>query len=113
MDDVNTDQFSLWQKPVLAWAFYGQGTRFLDVSNPRDIRQIGYYRPNDATAWAAYFHNGYVFVADNTRGVEVIRFTGKGRGASRTVAAPPLARDVTPLRFAPDPRTGWLCPVPR
>jgi hypothetical protein len=98
---------------VLAWAFYGQGTRFLDVSDPRHIRQIGYYRPTDATTWAAYFHNGYVFVADNSRGVDVIKFTGKGRGSSKAVVAPRLVRDVTPLRFAPNGPLGWMCPTPR
>jgi hypothetical protein len=96
---------------VLAWAFYGQGTRFLDVRNPRRIRQVGYYRPNDASTWAAYFHKGYVFVADNTRGVDVIRFTGKS--GAKAVAAPPLVRAGTPLRFAPSAAYGWLCPVPR
>lgn len=98
---------------VLAWAFYGQGTRFLDVSNPRRIRQIGYYRPDDATAWAAYFHKGYVYVADNTRGVDVLKFSGKGGGRSRTLEAPVLRRDAMPLRFRPSERLGWLCPVPR
>jgi hypothetical protein len=98
---------------VMAWAFYGQGTRFLDVSNPRRIRQIGYYRPNDATTWAAYFHKGYVFVADNSRGIDVIKFTGKGNGAAKTLLAPPLVRDVTPLRFQPNGPLGWLCPTPR
>jgi hypothetical protein len=98
---------------VMAWAFYGQGTRFLDVSDPHHIRQIGYFRPNDATTWAAYFHQGYVFIADNARGVDVVKFTGKGGGRAKTLSAPALLHDVTPLRFAPSPGLGWLCPTPR
>ncbi len=98
---------------VLAWAFYGQGVRFLDVSNPRNIRQVGYYRADDASAWAAYFHKGYVYVADNTRGVDVLRVTGRGGGVSRPVVAPVLPRSATPLRFRPSERLGWLCPEPR
>ena len=97
---------------VLAWAFYGQGTRFLDVSNPRNIRQVGYFRPNDASTWAAYFHKGYVFVADNTRGVDVIRFSGSA--SSKTLAAPTRrTASPLPLRFAPSRSLGWLCPAPR
>ncbi len=45
-------------------AFYGQGVRFLDTSNPRDIRQVGYFVNADSNTWAAYFHDGYVFVTD-------------------------------------------------
>jgi hypothetical protein len=98
---------------VMAWAFYGQGTRFLDVSNPHAIRQVGFYRPGDSTAWAAYFHKGYVFVADNARGVDVIKFSGKGGGRAKTLVAPPLVADPTRVRFAPSPAYGWLCPVER
>lgn len=98
---------------VLAWAFYGQGTRFLDVSNPRRIRQVGYFRPDDASTWAAYFHKGFVFVADNMRGIDVIRFTGKGGGKAPTLRAPAARRTVTPLRFRPSDALGWLCPTPR
>jgi hypothetical protein len=72
---------------VVAWAFYGQGTRFLDVSDPRHIRQIGYYRPDDADTWAPYWHHGFVFVADFQRGVDVLQFVGRAgdpaRGAPR------------------------------
>jgi hypothetical protein len=98
---------------VLAWAFYGQGTRFLDVSNPRNIRQVGYFRPDDASTWAAYFHKGYVFVADNARGIDVIRFNGKAAGRGRTLVAPPLERTSFPLRFQPSKAYGWLCPTER
>lgn len=98
---------------VLAWAFYGQGTRFLDVSDPRRIRQVGYYRPDDASAWAAYFYKGYVFVADNGRGVDVIKLTAKGGGKAPTLRAPALRRDAVALRFTPSTALGWLCPTPR
>ncbi|HEX2241408.1 MAG TPA: hypothetical protein VHJ82_09740 [Actinomycetota bacterium] len=92
---------------VLAFAFYGQGTRFLDVSNPRDIRQIGYYRPDDANAWAAYWYDGYVYVPDNLRGVDILKF--KGGPKSPVTQAPPRA---TPLAALPmDPAAGYLCPL--
>jgi hypothetical protein len=71
---------------VLVQAFYTQGTRFLDVSDPRHIRQIGYYRPDDADTWAPYPHDGYVYVADFQRGVDVLRFTG--RAGDQTRGAP-------------------------
>jgi hypothetical protein len=98
---------------ILAWAFYGQGTRFLDVSDPRRIGQVGYFRPDDASTWGAYFHKGYVFVADNARGIDVIRFNGKGSGRAKTLVAPPSKRTTFPLRFEPSPAFGWLCPVER
>jgi hypothetical protein len=91
---------------IVAYAFYGQGTRFLDVSDPKDIRQVGYFRPDGASTWAPYFRGDFVFVADNSRGIDILRFTG-GTG-SPSVAAP--AAQVTP---APDmSRTfGYMCPT--
>jgi hypothetical protein len=97
---------------VLAYAFYEQGTRFLDVSDPRHPRQIGYFRPDDASTWAAYWHKGYVFIADNARGVDVVKLAAPGGGKSATVAAPPLRR-TAPLPFAPSDTLGWLCPTRR
>ncbi|MFN2543184.1 MAG: hypothetical protein ABR600_01245 [Actinomycetota bacterium] len=91
---------------LLAYAFYTQGTRFLDVSNPKDIEQIGYFRPDDANTWAAYWHNGYVFIADNARGVDIVKFNGSS--ASPSVSAP-AGGGVQTLRFAK--AFGYLCPV--
>jgi hypothetical protein len=96
---------------VFANAFYEQGVRFLDVSKPTDIRQIGWYRPSDANTWAAYWHDGHVFVADLQRGVEVLRFSGRA-GRGRPVRAPKVSssgREGERLRMDPD--LGYLCPL--
>jgi hypothetical protein len=92
---------------LLAYAFYGQGTRFIDASHPKHIRQVGYYRPDDADTWAAYWHDSYVFVADLTRGVDVLKFGGSTH--SSTVTAPRLQAPGT--NFRGDPRTGYMCPI--
>jgi len=42
------------QTHLIAEAFYSQGTRFLDVSDPRHIRQAGYFNAGGDT-WAAYW----------------------------------------------------------
>ena len=88
---------------IFANAFYEQGVRFLDVRDPRRIRQIGWYRPDDANTWATYWHDGYVFVADLQRGVEVLRFTGR-RSYGR-------APRVATARRRMDPDLGYLCPL--
>ncbi|SIQ76094.1 hypothetical protein SAMN05421833_103372 [Microbispora rosea] len=72
---------------IVAIAWYGQGTRFLDVSDPTKPTQVGYFRVPSGTgvtagsASASYWHNGLVYVADYNRGVDVLRFDGKLAGA--------------------------------
>ncbi|WP_244467586.1 LVIVD repeat-containing protein [Nocardia vulneris] len=60
---------------VLVQSFYAQGTRFLDVSDPTNPKQIAYYRPADAAAWAPYWHRGFAYVADNNRGIDILQLT--------------------------------------
>ncbi|MDQ3986912.1 MAG: hypothetical protein M3280_10515 [Actinomycetota bacterium] len=93
---------------VLAYAFYGQGTRFLDASNPRNIRQIGYFRPNDANTWAAYWYKGLVFIPDFRRGVDVVKFGGGSN--SKSVVAP-VDTSAPPDGLEFDPDLGYLCPL--
>ena len=69
---------------IVAHGWYGQGTRFIDVRDPRNPIQVGYFRPDDADASAAYWHRGYVFVADYQRGVDILRFTGDAQPAAPT-----------------------------
>ena len=33
--------------PVVTYAWYGEGTRFLDISDPSNPRQFAYWRPDD------------------------------------------------------------------
>jgi hypothetical protein len=69
---------------VQAW--YGQGTRFLDMSDPANPTQIGYFRVpsgdgvTGGSASATYWHNGYVYVADYRRGIDVLKFDGDVKG---------------------------------
>jgi hypothetical protein len=93
---------------LLAGAYYSAGTRFLDVSNPKDIRQIGYYVPSDANVWAAYWHDGLVYIADNARGVDIVKF--KGGSSARAVTAP-VSTNVQPLDFSA--RGHFMCPLPQ
>lgn len=58
---------------ILVQAFYAQGVRFLDISDPTNPTQIAYYRPGDGRAWAPYWHRGLIFVADNLRGVDILK----------------------------------------
>jgi hypothetical protein len=71
-DDCSAHYFDV-KDGVLAMGFYSQGTRFIDVRDPTNPRQIAYYRPDDARVWAAYYHGGYVYVADHSRGIDVLR----------------------------------------
>jgi hypothetical protein len=90
-------------------AFYTQGVRFLDTSDPANIRQVGWFVNPDSDTWAAYWHKGHVFVADFQRGIDVLSFSGSP-GSTAAVAAPQVPAGTQPLRF--DRRAfGGLCPL--
>jgi hypothetical protein len=52
---------------TVSYAWYGEGTRFLDISDPENPTQFAYWRPDDGIVWASYMHKGYVYTADRTR----------------------------------------------
>jgi len=76
---------------IVAHGWYDQGTRFIDVRDPRNPIQVGYFRPDDATTSAAYWHGDYVYVADYARGVDILRFTG-GKPAATPETPQPAAK---------------------
>jgi hypothetical protein len=122
------------EKSMLGAAWYGQGLRLLDISDARDVRQVGYYRVTGTTdntganpstnSWDVGFFDGgrrdgkgarYVFLFDMARGVEVLRLDSGVATSSRmqSVAAPSVKRD----RFAAKPVASldnsgqFVCPL--
>ena len=119
--------------PMLGAAWYGQGLRLLDISNARNVRQVGYYRvtgTDEATnpssnSWDTAFRTDrkrgdLVYLFDMDRGVEILRLK-KGVNASRrmkAVTAPSEKRD--PLAAKPvgalatnvgDAGVSYVCPL--
>jgi hypothetical protein len=103
---------------MLTYAWYGEGTRFLDISDPEDPQQFAYWRPDDGIVWASYMHEGLIYTADRTRGVDILRLTngaGRARQARKAVVAPePSARQrrfvaSVAARYKTDPGTAGLC----
>ena len=103
---------------TVTYAWYGEGTRFLDISDPANPTQFAYWRPDDGVVWASYMHEGYVYTADRTRGVDVLRLTSgaaAARASGREVSAPPpskrqrrfLAR--VAKNYKAEPGTAGIC----
>ena len=99
---------------TLGAGWYGQGLRLLDISNARDVRQVGYYRVTgtdtttnpSSNSWDMAFKEqrrkgDLVYLFDMDRGVEVLRME-KGAhhsGDMKSVTAPSVTAD----RFAAQP----------
>ena len=73
---------------IVALGNYEQGTRFVDITDPRNPKQVGYFRvPAQGTRGTAgevvssnvagaYWHGKYVYVSDYARGIDVIKYHG-------------------------------------
>jgi hypothetical protein len=118
---------------TLGTGWYGQGLRLLDISNARDVRQIGYYRVTgtstdnpSSNSWDMAFKEerrkgDLLFLFDMSRGVEILRMK-KGAYHSK-VAKSVTAPSVTVDKFAAQPvgaldqtltengGTSFVCPL--
>ena len=79
---------------LIAYAWYGQGTRILDISNPEKPIQVAYFRPDGGNVWASYFRNGYVYTADAARGVDILKLKQRRQGGFRRQEGSQRAEDV-------------------
>ena len=64
---------------LVAGGWYEEGTRFLDVSDPTGIRQVGYWVPTKGETWSVLFaptdpKGEIVYALDFARGIDVLRF---------------------------------------
>lgn len=94
---------------VVAIGMYGAGTRFLDVSDPRDIKQVGFWFAPDQLTWGAYWvpgSDGVVYTADVERGIDILKFRKPARGATYQAPAP-VRTKAEKLRFDAVPAGKW------
>lgn len=69
-------------------AWYGEGLRLLDVSDARDVRQVGYYRvtgsveEESSNSWDLAWNGRYVYLFDMNRGIEVLKLKSSTKAAS-------------------------------
>jgi len=95
---------------LIAIAFYSQGTRLLDIRDPRHITQVGWYNVQNTNTWAAYWHgDNYIYVADFERGLDVLRYHGTNAsgtiGGEGTTSSAPAPGAVAGGSSQPTPNT--------
>lgn len=116
--------FDLNRRKVVAVGWYNQGVRFLDVSDPRSIRQVGYWlAPGEqiglgvSQALWVPAHQDIAYAVSYTRGLDVLR-VDRGGARAATVRAPILPAWTHPAEdfwssVEPHPTFGYACLVPR
>ena len=64
---------------IVAVGWYNSGTRLLEVDSKGKIKQHGYFLPAAGGTSGAYFINkNTIYAVDYQRGIDVLRYTGKG-----------------------------------
>ncbi len=129
--------FDYHQSGLVAQGFYQQGLRILDVDDPGDIRQVGYWVPQASEVWSAYWvperdedgrvvrtatgdvaKSDIVYTSDLVRGIDVLRVGAVDEPTEErtTVAAPVFERwlqaDPTATARAEASAFGFACPLP-
>jgi hypothetical protein len=93
---------------LVAIAWYEQGVRLLDIDDPTEITQVGYWLPAGAAAtWSTYWSptaKDILYVVDNKRGVDVLRVR---RGKTAPTEAPILPAWTAGQRSFGESYPGW------
>src|SRR4029453_16427166 len=85
---------------TLAAAWYGQGLRLVDVSDARDLRQVGYYYVTgtdpatnpSSLSWDTAWRGDLVYLFDMDRGIEILRLKGGPHRSARMASVREPAR---------------------
>jgi hypothetical protein len=104
---------------VVADSFYEGGVRFLDISDNKAMRQVGWFRPSDGGAAQVVYVPGrpdLVYVSDFYRGLDIVRIDGGGEGAPTQWETGEGGRPLVPLStkitFRDDADWGYACRMP-
>ncbi len=92
--------------PLVFLGSYNAGLQVVDYGDPVNPRQVGHFIAEGATSWGALYHQGYVYVGDMSRGLDVFRYTGPRPGL------PDLTVNPGGISFSPsNPRGGELVTI--
>lgn len=109
------------QDGIVAGAWYTQGFRFLDVTDPTDPIQIAYHRPEGGNAFAPMWHDDVIFAGDSVLGIHVLTLDEDAAAASaarQEILAPAMddgqreAATALTASMEPDDTFGWSCAIP-
>jgi hypothetical protein len=98
-----------WQAPDqnrLVTAWYGQGVRVVDFSDPAKAKQLGHFVASGSDVWAVKAHRGYIFAGDILRGLDVYRYTGEGGNGWPATSGPAEVQRARIQGAAPPAPTG-------
>lgn len=104
---------------LIAIAWYEQGVRILDVSDPRDIQQVGYFvHPGQdtwSTLWAgeaATLDGEVVYAFDQARGIDILLVGDGGLPVEAPILPEWTMPDVPVAPADADPQWGFGCKLP-
>jgi hypothetical protein len=104
-------------RDLVAVGWYEQGTRFLDVHKPGNIRQVGFYLPANGSTWAAYWSptdpsRSIVYTADAYLGVDVLRIDRKADLSTMPALTAPIPASwfTTSPSYVPSDTWQFACP---
>lgn len=111
---------------LVAQGWYEQGTRILDVRDPSNIKQVGYFVMPVTETWAAYWAptapaGDIIYAVDLARGIDVLRIERPAAdkpGKKAPVRKQWIADDATAALPAAEfsvahPTFAWACRIPR
>lgn len=105
---------------IVAGGWYEEGTRFLDVRDPANIRQVGYWVPTKGETWSVVFPptdptGTIVYALDFARGIDVLRLDRSDLEPRRA----PIRRswlqgaaDTSRTGLTVRSRYGYVCRIP-
>jgi hypothetical protein len=106
---------------IVAGAWYTQGFRFLDVTDPTDPIQTAYFRPDEGNGFVPMWHGDVVYAGDSALGIHLLTLGDGAEAASagrqevlapqRTASQVAAARATT-AALQPDDVYGWSCALP-
>ena len=89
----NFNYVPLRDKYILVSSAYGSGTSVVDMTDPTDPNEMGFY-DMQSNQWSTYWYNGLIVANDISRGVDVLRFSDPSvAGARRLPMLNPQTQD--------------------